>query len=102
MIIDCNKNKELASELSDSLAQYKTVQEDDKIVITDEITSDIIESHLKKINRPKHRVFLVEQEKFLIAIPQDLHDIGMDSCEFCGYVDYTDLVGLHRKSHQAL
>lgn len=103
IIIDCNKNKELTDELNDLLKQeYDTSQIDDKIVVNDEITTLIIESNLKKISRPKHRAFLIESKKILIVIPSDLRDIGMDYCEFCGYVGHTEDVDAHRSSHQEL
>ncbi len=40
--------------------------------------------------------------RYFIVIPLDLENIGLESCEFCGYTAYRELVEIHRRSHQAL
>ena len=102
--IDCAQNNELAEELTKFLHQrnYTTVQENKLLTVGEKLPKSLLELFLKETNRSKHRVTLVEPDSFLIAIPVNMEEIGLESCEFCGYTSHHSLVEVHRRTHQGL
>ena len=104
MKIDCAQNNALAEELVSFLQEKEySVSKEEGIVSTNEkITLDVLELFLDKTNRSKHKITFVDTGTYLIAIPMDLEDIGLESCEFCGYTAHHEDIQVHRRSHQAL
>jgi len=104
MKIDCAQDGALAEELVSFLQEkeYSVSQEEGLVTINEKISLDILESFLDKTERSKHKITFVDSDTYLIAIPMDLEDIGLESCEFCGYLGYPEDIEVHRRSHQAL
>ena len=102
--IDCAQNNKLAEELTIFLRNesYSVNQENDLVTVDEKLSKSTLESFLKKTDRVKHKITFIDSDSYLIAIPLDLEDIGLESCEFCGYTAYRELVEIHRRSHQAL
>ena len=102
--IDCAQNFELAQELTEFLRDenYTLTQENDIIMTSQKIPKSVLEKFLKETKRPKHKISLIESDSFVIAIPVDLEDIGLESCEFCGYTGHRELVNVHRRTHQGI
>ena len=104
MKIDCAQNNALAEELVGFLQEKGySVTKDEALVTTNEkIPLDILKLFLEKTDRSRHKITFVDTDTYLIAIPMDLEDIGLESCEFCGYTAHHEDVQVHRRSHQAL
>ena len=104
MIVDCAKNSDLAEELVSFLQEKGNTasQEEGLVTINEKIPLDILELFLEKTDRNKHKISFVDSDIYLIAIPMDLEVIGLESCEFCGYLGHPEEVRVHRRSHQAL
>jgi len=104
MEVDCAQNNALAEDLNSFLQEngYSVSQEDCIVTINAKIPRNILELFLEKTGRSKHKITIVNSDTYLIAIPMDLEDIGLESCEFCGYTAHRELVEIHRRSHQAL
>ena len=102
--IDCAQNSELAEELTKFLRQrnYAPVQENELLTMDKKLQKSVLESFLEETNRSKHRVTIVEPGSFLIAIPVSMEEIGLESCEFCGYTSHHSLVEVYRRTHQGL
>ena len=102
--IDCAQNSELAEELTEFLRQrnYTPVQENELLSVDEKLPKSLLESFLEETNRTKHKITLVEHGFFLIAIPVSMENIGLESCEFCGYTSHHSLVEVHRRTHQGL
>ena len=102
--VDCAQNNELAEELTIFLRNedYSVTQENDLVSVDKKLSKSILESFLKKTDRVKHKITPIDSDSYIIAIPLDLEDIGLESCEFCGYTAYRELVEIHRRSHQGL
>lgn len=102
--IDCAQNNDLAKELTGFLRDrdYDATLEDDLVSVNTKIPKTVLESFLSKTGRSKHKITFVDSDTCLIAIPVDLEDIGLASCEFCGYTDRQELVTIHRRTHQGL
>ena len=102
--IDCAQNNELAEELTKFLHQknYTPVQGNELLTVDEKLPKSILESFLEETNRSKHKITLVEPDSFLIAIPVSMEEIGLESCEFCGYTSHHNLVEVHRRTHQGL
>ena len=102
--IDCAQNSELSQELVEFLKENDcpVTNENELLIVNDNISKSLLESFLEKTNRTKHKITLVEPNSFLIAIPVKMEEIGLESCEFCGYTSHKDLVQVHRRTHQAL
>jgi len=104
MKIDCAQNGDLAEELV-SFLQVKgnsVSQEEGLITTREKIPLDILELFLHKSGRSKHKITFIDSDTFLLAIPMDLEDIGLETCEFCGYLGHHEDIEVHRRSHQAL
>jgi len=56
----------------------------------------------KKTDRIKPKITPIDSDSYVIAIHVDLEDIGLVSCEFCGYTVHRELVEIHRQTHQGL
>jgi hypothetical protein len=104
MIIDCAKNGTLAKEIIDYLRlhEYEVHNVGNEIITVDKSARTILNSFLQETGRYKHKVIQCDSETVLIAIPTDLQDIGLESCEFCGYIDHPEGLEVHRRTHQAL
>ncbi len=104
MKIACAENNDLAEELVSFLQEKgNSVSQKDSLVTTREkIPLGILELFLNKTDRNKHKITFVDKDIYLIAIPMDLEDIGLKSCEFCGYLAHPEDIEVHRRSHQAL
>ncbi len=104
MKVDCAHNNALAEDLNSFLQEngYSISQEDSIVTINEKIPRSVLELFLQKTDRSKHKITIVDSDTYLIAIPMDLEDIGLESCEFCGYLRHPEEVGVHRRSHQAL
>ena len=104
MKVDCAHNNALAEDLNSFLQEngYLVNQEDSIVTINAKITRSILELFLQKTDRSKHKITIVDSDTYLITIPMDLEDIGLESCEFCGYLGHHEDVAVHRRSHQAL
>ena len=102
--IDCAQNDKLAEELTTFLRNedYSVTQENDLVTVDEKLSKSILESFLKKTDRDRHKITPIDSDSYLIAIPIGIEDIGLESCEFCGYTAYRELVEIHRRSHQAL
>jgi len=102
--VDCAGNNTLAEELTIFFQNedYSVIQEKDLVTVDQKLSKSILESFLKKTGRNRHKITPIDSDSYLIAIPLDLEDIGLESCEFCGYTGYRELVEIHRRSHQAL
>ena len=102
--IDCALNTELAQELIEFLKEKNcsVTKQNELLIINENLSRSLLELFLEKTNRIRHKITLVEPDSYLIAIPVKIEDIGLESCEFCGYTSHSDLVQVHRKSHQAL
>lgn len=102
--IDCAQNNKLADELISFLQSnnYSITQENDLLIINEQIQKSTLESFLKQTDRTKHKITLLEPDSYLIAIPVSAEEIGLETCEFCGYTSHHELVKVHRRSHQAL
>jgi len=104
MKIDCAKNSDLAEELVSFLQEKgnSASQKEGLVTTREKIPRDILELFLDKTDRSKHKITFVDSDTYLIAIPMDLEDIGLKSCEFCGYLAHPEDIEVHRRSHQAL
>ena len=104
MKIDCAKNSSLAEDLVSFLQEKgcSASQEDGLVTINEKIPHNVLELFLDKTDRSKHKITIVDSDTYLIAIPMDLEDIGLESCEFCGHLGHHVEVEVHRRSHQAL
>jgi len=104
MIVDCAQNNILAKELISFLLQKGIPARlaDDLVIVDQKISKNILELFLKETARTKHEVIPFDSDTFVLAIPKDLEDIGLESCEFCGYTSHHDLVEIHRRTHQGL
>jgi len=104
MIVDCAKNSDLAEELLGYLQEkkYSSSQKEGLVTTLEKIPLEILELFLNKTDRNKHKITFVDPDTYLIAIPMDLEDIGLESCEFCGFVAHHEDIQVHRRSHQAL
>ena len=102
--IDYAQNTEFANELIDFLQKnnYSVSKESDLLIVDEQIQKPTLESFLKQTGRTKHKITLLEPDSYLIAIPVSAEEIGLESCEFCGYTSHSELVKVHRRSHQAL
>ena len=102
--IDYAQNNELADELIKFLNEndYSTIKENDLLIVNKSLSKSLLESFLKKTGRSKHKITLLKPNSFLIAIPVSVTEIGLESCEFCGYTSHRELVNVHRRTHQAL
>jgi len=102
--IDYAQNNELGDELICFLKEnnYSVTQEDDLLIVNESIQKSTLESFLKQTGRIKHKITLLESDSYLIAIPVSAEEIGLETCEFCGYTSQSELVNVHRKSHYAL
>ena len=102
--IDCAQDNKLAEELTTFLRNedYSVTQENDLVTVDEKLSKSILESFLKKTDRDRHKITLIDSDSYVIAIPLDLEDIGLESCEFCGYTAHRELVEIHRRSHQGL
>jgi len=103
-IIDCAQNDEITKELNEFLQNKNHIvtQENDIITTDKKISQNLLEQFLKETDRPRHKVLLSEPGTFVIAIPVKMEDIGLESCEFCGYTAHSELVNVHRRTHQGL
>jgi len=104
MKIDCAENNDLAKDLVGFLQEkgFSVIQEEDLVTIDKKIPLDILDLFLDRTNRSKHKITFVDSDTYLIAIPMDLEDLGLESCEFCGYLGHHEDIEVHRRSHQAL
>ena len=102
--INCAQNNELAEELTIFLRNesYSVTQENDHVTVDEKLSKSILESFLKKTDRLGHKITPIDSDSYVIAIPVDIEDIGLESCEFCGYTAHRELVEIHRRSHQAI
>ena len=102
--IDCVGNEKLQEELTVFLRNegYSVTHENSLVVVEKKLSKSEIDSFLKKTDRLKHKTTFVDADSYVIAIPVAIKDIGLDSCEFCGYTGYTELIEVHRRTHQAL
>jgi len=66
------------------------------------LSKSVLESFLKKTDRDRHKITSIDSDSYLIAIPIGIEEIGLATCEFCGYTAYRELVEVHRRSHQGL
>lgn len=104
MIIDCANNPELAKELIAYLKE-KNIQayiQDGTVMTAQDLKLENLEMFLKHTDRHKHKAQLIDKMRFLISIPSNLEDLGLESCEFCGYIEHSEEIQVHRRSHQAL
>ncbi len=104
MIIDCANNPELAKELMAYLKE-KNIQaymQDGMVMTAQDLKLENLEMFLKHTDRHKHKAQLIDKMRFLISIPSNLEDLGLESCEFCGYIGHSVEIEVHRRSHQAL
>ena len=101
--IDCAQNTALAQKLIEFLKEKNcsVTKENELLMVSGNFSKSLLESFLEKTNRIRHKITLVEHDSYLIAIPVNMEDIGLESCEFCGYTSHSELVQVHR-SHQAL
>jgi len=104
MKIDCARNSDLADDLVGFLQEkgYSPSQEEGLVTTNEKISLDVLKLFLDKTDRSKHKISFVDSDTYLIAIPMDLEDIGLESCEFCGYLGHHEDIEVHRRSHQAL
>ena len=104
MIIDCAHNGFLSQELVSYLSEKEIPTRLTKdLVITDKkISTNILELFLKETGRSKHKIIPYDSDTMVIAIPKSLEDVGLESCEFCGYTGYAELVEVHRRTHQGI
>lgn len=104
MIVDCANNSNLAKELVVFLAEkgLTVTKSNDQVITEKKLSKTILEMFLKETGRSKHKVIPIDSDSFVIAIPKTLDDIGLDSCEFCGYIAHRELVYVHRRTHQGL
>ena len=104
MKIDCAKNIDLAEELVSFLQENgnSASQKGGLVTTRKKIPREVFELFLKKTDRSKHKITLVDTDILIIALPMDLEDIGLNSCEFCGYLAHPEDMVVHRRSHQAL
>ncbi|AFS82607.1 hypothetical protein [Candidatus Nitrosopumilus sediminis] len=102
--IDCAQNNELEKELTKFLQErnYSTKQENDLLIVNEKLPKSILDLFLQETNRARHKITLIEPDSFLLAIPVNMEEIGLETCEFCGYTSHHDLVSVHRRTHQAL
>ncbi len=102
--IDCAGNEKLLEELTIFLRNegYSVTRKNSFVVVEKKLSKSEIDSFLKKTDRPKHKTTFVDADSYVIAIPVEIKDIGLDSCEFCGYTGYAELIEVHRRTHQAL
>ncbi len=104
MIVDCAQNRVLAKELISFLSDkgISAKLTDDLVIFDKKISKNILELFLKETDRSKHKAIPFDSDTFVLTIPKDLEDIGLESCEFCGYTSHHDLVEVHRRTHQGL
>ena len=102
--IDYVQDNELADELIKFLQENNcSVTRDNDLLIVDEsILKPILELFLKQTGRTKHKITFLEPDSYMVSIPVSAEEIGLETCEFCGYTSHTELVKIHRKTHQAL
>lgn len=102
--IDCVGDEKLQEDLVVFLRNegYSVTHENSLVVANKKLSKSEINVFLKKTDRPKHKTTFVDADSYVIAIPVAIKDIGLDSCEFCGYTGHTELIEVHRRSHQAL
>ena len=102
--IDCVGDEKLQKELMEFLRKegYSVNSENTLVIIEEKISESVIDLFLKNSNNPKHKTTFVDADSYVIAIPVEIKDLGLDSCEFCGYTGYTEMIEIHRRSHQAI
>jgi len=102
--IDCVGNEKLQKELTVFLQNegYSVTSENSLVVIDKKLPQSEIDLFLRNTDRPNHKTTFVDEDSYVIAIPVEIKDIGLDSCEFCGYTGHTELIEVHRRTHQAL
>ncbi|MCV0391945.1 MAG: hypothetical protein K5790_01480 [Nitrosopumilus sp.] len=102
--IDCAQNTELAKELIKFLWEKNchVKQENELLIVDEKIPKSLLETFLEDTSRTRHKITLTEPDSFLISIPVSMEEIGLETCEFCGYTSHHDLVQVHRRTHQAL
>lgn len=102
--IDCVGNEKLQEELIIFLRNedYSVTSENSLVVVDKKISKSEIDSFLKNTDRTKHKTTFVDTDSYVIAIPVEIKDIGLDSCEFCGYTGHAELIEVHRRTHQAI
>lgn len=102
--IDCAQNTELTQELIEFLKENNcsVTKENELLIVNENFSKSLLESFLEKTSRTRHKITLIEPDSYLIAIPVQMEDIGLESCEFCGYTSQSELVQVHRRTHQAL
>jgi len=104
MIVDCANNTELAKELMAYLKE-KNIQayiQDGMVMTAQDLKLENLEMFLKHTDRHKHKAQLIDKMRFLISFPSNLEALGLESCEFCGYIGHSVEIEVHRRSHQAL
>lgn len=104
MIVDCANNEELRNELVAFLKEKKieTYLQGNEVWTTRDLKKSELDEFLKKTGRISHKAKLVDKMRFLLSIPSNLEDLGLVSCEFCGYIGHSEEIDVHRRSHQAL
>jgi hypothetical protein len=102
LIVDCAQNLDLAKDLSKFLSDmgFSVKLSKDLVVSERKISQNILQLFLIETTRSKHKVIPFDSDSFVLAIPKTLEDIGLESCEFCGYTAHNELVAVHRRSHQ--
>ena len=104
MIVDCANDSKLAEELIAYLKEnnIQAYIQDGLIMTAQDLKLENLEIFLKHTGRHKHKAQLLDKMKFLLSIPSNVEEFGLESCEFCGYTGYPEIVEIHRKTHGAL
>lgn len=102
--IDCVGDEKLQEELMVFLRDNCcSVISENSLVVTDKkLAESEINLFLEKTCRSDHKTTFVDADSYVIAIPVEIKDIGLDSCEFCGYTGHTESIAVHRRTHQGL
>jgi len=102
MLVDCARNSDLAKELTLFLNEkgFHARLAKDQVISDKKISQNTLQLFLKETTRSKHKIIPFDSDSVVIAIPKSLEDIGLESCEFCGYTAHWELVEVHRRTHQ--
>lgn len=102
--IDCVGDEKLQKELIEFLSNegYSVNSENSLVVTEEKISASVIDLFLENNNNSKHKAIFVDADLYVLAVPVEIKDIGLDSCEFCGYTGHTEMIEIHRRTHQAI
>jgi hypothetical protein len=99
--IDCAGDNEIALELENYLKNRGfQAKAEESLVYADKNVDKILTLFLKETNRKEYKITKIDSANLLLAREIPLEDLGLLSCEICGYVlSNEDELMNHRRAH---